>query len=334
MVVGAALFEQFAQRVLDVVLVGEFQDRFVHDAAKPYHGLAHELRRPVAGTHQPRRLLAGEHLRGVLVDHHLDIGVCLQVRGGNLSRDLALDDLLHDLRLVLAPGHQDDAVGAHDRLDTHRDRHLGGVLQSEEGARLHLAGIVGELHETRARTRVGTRLVEADLTVLADADDHEVDPRGGALVGVAVLRDSLLGDRAVGDVYVLGQDVDVVDELLVDAVVAALLLGRADRVEFVEAEYGHVAEADLALLVAFHQFAVKPQRRAARGQAEHEGARLVVHAVRTVRLVVVADRPDDVVGDVLHGAVFVFIYVRADLLVAMDDVARGRFRDQAAVFRK
>ena len=39
-------------------------------------------------------------------------------------------------------------------------------------------------------------------------------------------------------------------------------------------------------------------------------------------------REDALVLEVVDGV------ERADLLVAMDDVARGRFRDQAAVFRK
>ena len=74
----------------------------------------------------------------------------------------------------------------------------------------------------------------------------------------------VFGYRAVRDVDIFGQDVDMVEEILVDAEIAALLFGRADRVELVEAEYRHVAEADDALLVAFHQLAVQPQRRAAR----------------------------------------------------------------------
>ena len=116
----------------------------------------------------------------------------------------------------------------------------------------------------------------------------------------AVLRNLVLGDGAVGDVDVFGQDVNVVEEILVDAEVAALLLGRADGVELVEAEYGHVAEADEALLVAFHQLAVEPQRRAARGKAQHEGLLLFVDFVRTVEFVVGADRLDDGVGNILN----------------------------------
>ena len=334
LVVGVALFEQFAQRVFDVILIGEFQDGLLHHAAEPYHGLADEFRRPFAGTHHPRRLLAGEQLRGILVDHHLDILVRLEVRGGNLIRDLALDDPLHDVGLLLAPGHQDDAVGAHDRIDAHRDRHLGRVLQPEESARLDFAGVVGQLHQPRARTGVGPRLVEADLPVLADANDHQVDAPYRVVVRSAVFRNAVLGNRTVGDVHVLGQDVDVVEELLVDAVVAALLFGRPDRVELVEAVNGDVPEADLPFVVAFHQFPVETQRRAARREAQHEGLRLLVDLVRAVDFVVHADRLDDVVGDVLHAFVLVFVDLGVDLLVTMDDVARSRFGNQAAVFGK
>ena len=256
----------------------------------------------------------------------------MQVRGGNLSRDLALDDPLHDVGLLLAPGHQDDAVGAHDRVDAHRDRHLGGVLQPEEGSRLDLAGVVGELHQPRARTRVGTRFVEADLSVLAHADDHQVDAAHRMIVRRAVLRNLVLGHRAVGNVHVLGQDVDVVEELLVDAVVAALLFGRFDRVELVEAVHRDVAETDLPLLVALHQFAVETQRGAPRREAQHEGLRLFVDLVRAMEFVVRADRLDDVVGDVLHAFVFVLIDPRENFLVAVDDVAGNRFGDQSSVF--
>ena len=35
LVVGAALFEQFAQRVFDVILIGEFQDGVLNHAAEP-----------------------------------------------------------------------------------------------------------------------------------------------------------------------------------------------------------------------------------------------------------------------------------------------------------
>ena len=329
-----ALFEQFAQRVFDIVLVGKLQDRLLDHAAEPYDGLADEFRGPFAGSDHPRGLLAGEQLSGVFVDHHLDVRVGLQVGGGDHFGDLALDHLLDDAGLLLAPGHEDDAVGAHDRVDTHRDGHLGGVLQSEEGARLDLAGVVGQLDQPGARTRIGARFVETDLTVLAHADDHQVDVAYGQVIRGAVLRNALLGHRTVRNVDILGQDVDVVEEVLVDAEVAALLFGGLDRVELVEAVDGHVLEADLPLLVTFDQFAVETQRGAARRETQDEGLRLFVDLVRGVDFVVGADGLHDRVGHVLYTLVFVFVDPGVDFFVAMDDVARSRVGDQAAVFRQ
>ena len=135
-------------------------------------------------------------------------------------------------------------------------------------------------------------------------------------------------------VDVLGQDVDVVQELLVYAVVAALLLRGAYGVEFVEAVYGHVGERHLAPAVAFGQLAVEAHGRAPRGEAQYEGLCLLVDAVGVVRLFVAADHLHDRVGHVLHAEVLVFVDLRADFLVTVDDVARRRGADQSAVLRQ
>ena len=189
-----------------------------------------------------------------------------------------------------------------------------------------------KLHQPRARLLVGAGLVKPELPLLADADNHQIDVVDRPVVGFAVTRDARFGHRPVGNMDVFGQDIDMVEKLLVDAVVAALLFGRSDRVELVEAVNGDVPEADLPLLVAFDQLAVETQRRAARGEAQHEGLRLLVDLVRAVDFVVHADRLDDVVGDVLHTFVLVFVDLGVDLLVTMDDVARSRFGNQTAVF--
>ena len=323
LVVGAALFEQFAQRVFDIVLVGKFQNRFLHHAAKPYHCLADELGRPAAGPDQPWRLFAGEQLCGVLVDDHFDVGVGLEVGGRHLPRDFALDHALDDRGLLLAPGHQDDLLGAHDGADAHRDSHLGRVLQSEEGSRLDFAGVVGELYQPCARFGVGAGLVEADLSVLTHADDHQIDLAHRMVVRGAVLRNLVFGDRSVRNADVFGQNVDVVEEILVDAVVAALLFGGTYRIELVEAEYGYVAETHESLPVTLDQLAVESQRGTARRQSQHEWLRLFVDLVRAIGLVIGADGLDDGVGDVLHAEVFVFEDRRVDFLAAVDDVPRG-----------
>ena len=251
--------------------------------------------------------------------------------GRNLVGDRPFDHLLYHVGFLFSPGHQHDPVGPHHRVDAHGHGHLGRVLQPEKGRGLHLARVVGELYQARARLGVGTRLVEADLSLLAHADNHQVDPADALVEGCAVCRDALLGDGSIGDVDVFGLDVDVVEELLVDAVVAALLLRGADRVEFVEAVNGHVAEADQPLPVAAHQLAVESQRGAARGKPQHEELRFVINFARTVLLFVLEDHPDNQVGHVLYALVFAFVNQRADFLVPVDDVARRRRGNQASV---
>ena len=258
----------------------------------------------------------------------------LQQRRGHLIGHGALDHPLNDIGLVLAPRHQDDLLGAHYRIQPHRNAHLGGVLQTEESARLQLARIVRELHQTGARLGVGAGLVEADLPLLAHADHDQVDLADHLVVGGAILRHAVEGDRTVGDMDILGQNVDLIEELLVNPVVAALLLGLADRIELVETKHGHVGEADFAPLVTLHQFVVETQRRAARRKTQRKGDVLLVDLVRTVGLVVVANHLDDGVGHVLYSFILTLIHQRVHFLVTMNDVARCGGRDQSAILRQ
>ena len=194
-------------------------------------------------------MLAGELLRGALVDDDLDTRVRLEVGGGDAGRDLALDDLADGVGLLLAPSQQNDTLGLHDGADTHGNGHLGSLVEGEERPGLDLARFVGELHQPGARLDVGARLVEPDLPVAVDAENHQVDFADGSLVGGAIIGNPLLGDGTVGQMDVVGEDVDAVDELPADAVIAALLLVGPDGVELVETEDGDVGEADLAGLV-------------------------------------------------------------------------------------
>lgn len=85
------------------------------------------------------------------------------------------------------------------------------------------------------------RLVESYLTLLADADYHQVNAAYGLVIRCAVLRYLADGYGSVGKVYVFGLNVDVVEEVLVNAEITALHLLRGDGVELVETEYRNVA---------------------------------------------------------------------------------------------
>jgi hypothetical protein len=64
------------------------------------------------------------------------------------------------------------------------------------------------------------------------------------------------GGRTIYNVYILGQDIHLRDEFVVNSEVAALLLGGLDGVELIETIYLHVFEGYLAALVATYQFVI------------------------------------------------------------------------------
>ena len=256
----------------------------------------------------------------------------LQRRGGHLIGDLPLDDLADYVGLLLAPCHEHDLVGAHDGIDSHRNGHFGRIVDPREGRRLDLAGVVRKLHQPRARLLVGAGLVEPELPLLSDADNHQVDVVDRPVVGFAVTRDARFGHRPVGNMDVFGQDIDMVEKLLVDAVVAALRLVGPDRVEFVEAVNRDVRKTHHAVPVAAHQLVVKPQRRSAGRESQHEGLHVLENLVRKRIFVVFLDRPHDQIGDIPHAFGFVFKDRGGNLFIAADDVARSRVDDQSSVF--
>ena len=76
---------------------------------------------------------------------------------------------------------------------------------------------------------------------------------------------------------ILWEDVDKLQELVVNAVVATLLVGTLDRVELVERVYRYVLERYLALLVSLHKLTVEAQRCATRCESEHKWRELLVY---------------------------------------------------------
>ena len=171
-----------------------------------------------------------------------------------------------------------------------------------------------------------------ELPLLADADNHQIDVVDRPVVGFAVTRDARFGHRPVGNMDVFGQDIDMDEKLLVDAVVAALRLVGPDRVEFVEAVNRDVRKTHHAVPVAAHQLVVKPQRRSAGRESQHEGLHVLENLVRKRIFVVFLDRPHDQIGDIPHAFGFVFEDRGGNLFIAADDVARSRVDDQSSVF--
>ena len=143
----------------------------------------------------------------------------------DLRRDLAFDYLLHNLSLVFAPGHEHDLLCGKHSSKAHGD----GLLWSSLGVVVEVAGLtlaacVGEKHCAGVALFGGSGLVEANLTLLAYAYDEHIKIAGLCVELEAVLPNLVVRNGTVGNVDVFGEDVNIVEELLMQLEVAALAL--------------------------------------------------------------------------------------------------------------
>ncbi len=242
--------------------------------------------RPVDALQDPGRLDARQIGRRRQVEVARHTLVALQERRGDVGRDFALDRARHDRRLMLAGRQQRDLPGIEDRRDAHSERFARHIFYAEEVGRGVLPGQRVEHDDAGPRGCVGARLVESDVSRLADAEQLEVDAAGrpnGRFVRLARLGHPLAWGRAVGDVDVLLRDVHMREEVLPHvAVIAVGAVGR-HRIVLVEIERDDAREIDVARLMAADQLLVHPQRGAACGEPEHRpalGAGLALNDLR------------------------------------------------------
>ena len=204
------------------------------------------------------------------VAHQGDIGVQLEDGGGYLGGDGAGEGLLHDVRLVLAADHQQDLTGHHDGLDAHGHGLTGHLVGGGEETGIGLDGTLGEVHHVGLLLEGVAGLVEADVAVMADAQDLDVDAAHVAddLVVPLALRLGV-GGQAVGDVGVGGVDVHVVKEVLLHEVAVALLVGGLQADVFIQVHGLDLGEVQVALLVPVDELVIHPHGAGAGGEAHH-----------------------------------------------------------------
>ena len=173
---------------------------------------------------------------------------------------------------MLAGGDERDLASFHDRRHAHRDR-LGGdvVLPEKIGGRIAARDGI-ERDQARARLDPRARLVEPDVTGLADAEYLDVDPSGitnRLLVGVSLGGNLVTGDVAARDMDILRANIDLVEEILPHVAVVAVDAVRPHRIVLVEIERHDVGEVQTLLAVEPRELAVDPDRRAAGCQSEN-----------------------------------------------------------------
>src|SRR5262249_55745064 len=123
----------------------------------------------------------------------------------------------------------------------------------------------------RQRLKGRRWLVEADVAVLTEAEDFEIDaarPPHRALVARTLASD--VTRRAVEEMDALRVQVDVIEEVRVHERAIAVRITGAEAEELIEVECRRVREVDTTGVAQPHQLAVERQRRPAGWQRQHE----------------------------------------------------------------
>ncbi len=157
---------------------------------------------------------------------------------------------------------------------------LGGHLLrvAPEEAGVDDPRVCGQVPNAGAGSEGGIGLVEGDVAVHADAAHEEVDaPVGGDLFLIAAALPFRVVGHAVEDVDVLFLHVyQVVEEIVMHEVPIALVMLVGQAQVFIHVEGDHVGEGDFSGFVHPNELLVDPYGAGTRGQAQDEGARLLV----------------------------------------------------------
>ena len=114
------------------------------------------------------------------------------------------------------------------------------------------------------------RLIEADMTIGADAQQLQVD--AAQLVDDTVVTGTLGGSVQIGAVRQVGLcrvDVDLAEQVLIHEIPVALGMLFGQAAVLVQIDGGDLREIEVALVVPLHQLGVGAHRGAAGRQTQH-----------------------------------------------------------------
>ena len=205
-----------------------------------------------------------------LAEHDGDVGVQLEDRCGNFGGDGTEERAMQDVLLQLTVGDQNDLLCLHDRDHPHRDclsRHL--IFVFEETGVCADGGLV-QIDHVRALDEYAGGLVEADVTVNADAEQLQVDAAQAldACIILGTLCIHILG-TAVGDEGVFGTDVDVVEEVGLHEVTVALRIVFGQSRVLIKVDGGYLGEIEITLVVPIGELTVDTEGRGAGCQTDN-----------------------------------------------------------------
>lgn len=208
--------------------------------------------------------------KGCLVRNQNDVGVQLQNGSGAARSNGAIDHVMDSLSLLLAAGGDHDGTGAHDSMGTHGVGLARNVLDLLEQAAVGLDGALGKVDAMSTVREVIVGLVEADVTVVANAKKLEVRVACGRNHDIVLGASGIsIGIGAIGHVGVLDVDVHVVEQVLVHEITITLGVIAVETAILVQVIAAHLGEVNVALLVPLDKLLVGANGSRAGGQAKN-----------------------------------------------------------------
>ena len=227
----------------------------------------------------------------------------LEKAGREVGDDGAVEGALDCGGLAFPPSQECNAFCIEDGGAAHGDGASGNLLFFGKVNGVVVACLFAEIHNAGSRVAGGAWFVESDVAVGANAEDLEVDPTSfddGGFIGATIGIEVRVSNGAVRDVDVVGEDVDVIEELLMHELPVAVWIGAIQAKVFVEVEGGDRSEGKLSCGMEFAERFVKLDGGATSGEAENCGEALGLPGL---------DERDDIQGQCLRGGGGVWEYL-------------------------
>src|SRR5207248_2778347 len=168
----------------------------------------------------------------------------LQGGGGYGRRQRPLDGSGDGGGFGRAGGQEENSFGLENCADAHGDGALRNLFARRKKFAIVFRGVFAENLQASARADAGSRLIETDVSIAADAEDLQVDAAGAAnilLVRSAVLL-VIAFDRAVRNMDVARRNIDLGEEVLLHEMPEAPGVIRGEAQILVEFEGTHAGK--------------------------------------------------------------------------------------------
>lgn len=208
--------------------------------------------------------------KGGLVSDQDNVGMQLENGSGAAGGNGSINHIMNGLGLLLTVSGDHDGTSAHDGVGTHGIGLTRDILDLIEKAAVGLDRALGKVDAMSAVGEVIVGLVEANVTVVANAQKLKIlvarSRNHGIVLGASGIS---IGIGAIGHMGILDIDVHVIEQVLVHEITVALGVITVETAILVQVIAAHLGEVNVALLVPLDKLLVRTNGSRAGSQAKN-----------------------------------------------------------------